>query len=238
MAKKTQVREFVHVEPIQLGHFETTLTGKTSLIMHKFSEKAQRQIEEKQQREGQVKSNKKPPRDPLRELADCVHYFRAKDADLMYTRLKKMNRGKGAQGGDDITKCFQSIPVGFPACGFKEATRRGVKDSGVTMKDFSGMVYMQGLNGQPDLMEIKFKKAFFRVDHVIIGMGIRDIRYRPEFRNWSTKMLIEFSKNEIRIQDVINAINRGGNNCGVGEWRPGSPQKPGPNGRYMAKNGK
>ena len=70
---------------------------------------------------------------------------------------------------------------------------------------------MAEIEGTPEMRE----------DMVRIGMGTADIRYRGEFKKWSTTLKIRYNKNAISAEQIINLINVGGFACGVGEWRPG-----------------
>ena len=63
-----------------------------------------------------------------------------------------------------------------------------------------------------------------------VGMGVADLRYRGEFRNWWADLPIEYNRSsQYSLEAIINIINAGGFVCGVGEWRP---EKDGNFGRY------
>lgn len=80
------------------------------------------------------------------------------------------------------------------------------------------------------MLEIKSDPPIMREDMVKVGMGTADIRYRGEFRNWSTDMKITYNKNgQYSLEQIINIINAGGFCCGVGEWRP---ERDGQNGTF------
>ena len=60
-----------------------------------------------------------------------------------------------------------------------------------------------------------------REDMVKVGMGTADIRYRPQFNNWSMDLVISYNAaGDFSLESIINAINAGGYVCGLGEWRP------------------
>ena len=69
---------------------------------------------------------------------------------------------------------------------------------------------MAEINGTPEMRE----------DMVRIGMGTADIRYRGEFKNWSTILTIRYNERAMSLEQIINLFNIGGFSCGVGEWRP------------------
>ena len=55
---------------------------------------------------------------------------------------------------------------------------------------------------------------------VRIGMGTADIRYRGEFKKWSTTLHIRYNSNAMSAEQIVNLFNVAGFACGVGEWRP------------------
>ena len=48
----------------------------------------------------------------------------------------------------------------------------------------------------------------------------KDLRFRPEFRNWKAKLLIRYDADRVTVEQVANLLNHGGQTVGVGEWRP------------------
>jgi hypothetical protein len=52
------------------------------------------------------------------------------------------------------------------------------------------------------------------------GMGkTPDVRFRPEFQSWSTRLIIEYSDTLLQPQSIADLLQRAGN-VGIGEWRP------------------
>lgn len=246
MAKRTtktsRDKHEVVIPAMKRGIVEVLVGGDTPLLQHQFSGKAARQMEWDQCNPDPTSKRgrrNKEPRDPVREFVEAIHLIDETDREVLYKRLVKMKNPDGVYKGPaaaaDVTKAFKGIRVGFPASGFKEACRRGVKDTGMSMTDFAANVWINGTDGTY-LVEIKFKKVNFRRDHVRIGGMSKstDLRYRPEFIGWSAALDISFDSEKVTVQDVHNAVERGGAKCGVGEWRPNST-KPGEFGRFRVK---
>lgn len=59
-----------------------------------------------------------------------------------------------------------------------------------------------------------------REDMVRVGMGTADLRYRPEFSEWRTKILVRYNTNVLSEAQILNLLNVAGFAVGVGEWRP------------------
>jgi hypothetical protein len=51
------------------------------------------------------------------------------------------------------------------------------------------------------------------------GIGrVPDVRFRPSFRNWKARLIIQFA-DVVTVQTVVDLLNRAGH-AGIGEWRP------------------
>lgn len=240
MANKTKapskVQEVVTIRELRMGLLSVPVVSRTSMIQHAFSAKAEKQMEDVQTAKDKTSTpgkKNRPAKDVIEEFTGAIHLLEEKDRSKLYDRLAKLNRGKGPTDMQDVTACFKGIRVGFPAHGVKESCRRGVKGSGMPMTDFSASLWIFGTDGT-DLVEIKFKKCLFRRDHVRIGGQFKttDLRYRPEFFDWSMVIEIEYDEGSITPQDIFNSISRAGVKCGIGEWRPNAPSKPGNHGCF------
>lgn len=73
-----------------------------------------------------------------------------------------------------------------------------------------------------------------REDCVRVGAGSADLRYRPEFREWSVTFEIEYEASTITLEDMANLIERAGFSVGINEWRP---EKGGEFGRFQLRRG-
>lgn len=172
--------------------FEVIIEGTAPLIMHAWSEKAKAMMRDKQQGK---KATKKEPKDPR--------------VEWMGGRLLD------DQGRDCISAmCFKNAIV--DTASFID---------GITKVQLRGSVFVLG-----DLIPIEYeadpkapdgKKApHMREDMVRVGMGVADIRYRPEYRGWSCKLRIRHMANVISTQDVMTLLSTAGLVNGMGEMRP------------------
>ena len=104
---------------------------------------------------------------------------------------------------------------GFPAVAFKAAAIDACSHiSGITKVVARGAFHideeMVKIIGRPSMRE----------DMVRIGMGTADIRYRGEFKKWSTKFVVRYNASVISVDQIFNLFNTAGFAIGVGEWRP------------------
>jgi hypothetical protein len=71
-----------------------------------------------------------------------------------------------------------------------------------------------------NLVEMECDDPIMREDVVRVGMGGTDLRYRPEFRNWSIVVTCHIDKETVTTEAVLNLFNRAGFGVGLQEWRP------------------
>lgn len=106
--------------------------------------------------------------------------------------------------------------VGFPAAGFK----RGMIESASFVGDkfFSKKLVSGGvriLNGEEGLIPIKYSK----MDVFQHNIG-HNVKFSPQFHDWSCELVIQYDANNISAQDIVNLLNYAGMYIGVGSFRP------------------
>jgi hypothetical protein len=74
-----------------------------------------------------------------------------------------------------------------------------------------------------------------REDVVRVANGAPDLRYRPEFGEWSMDLTIDYDGELIGPETIINLLQRAGFGVGLGEWRPSSPKSSGEYGRFQVE---
>ncbi len=192
---------------INLTHIgtETLLVpvlGTSSLIVHRFSEKAKRQMLDNMQGRKAPKENK--------------------DADAEYeAAFYRMADGS----------------YGMPSVAFKSATVGGARFyNGVTMTAMKQFMFVGGDAGMDGrAMTRLVGEPKMREDVVTVGRGGSDLRYRPEFPEWSAVLQITYVTSALTQGSVLSLIDAGGRFVGVGEWRP---EKDGEFGTYRVDRDK
>jgi hypothetical protein len=112
---------------------------------------------------------------------------------------------------------------GFPAAAFKQATVGGARfyGSSVTMTALRTSMFMKGEPGEDGTSLVTINgEPVMREDVVRVGRGGTDLRYRPQFDDWSTTLTVVFVKSMLTRGSVLSLIDAGGLGVGVGEWRP------------------
>jgi hypothetical protein len=108
---------------------------------------------------------------------------------------------------------------GFPASAFKQCAVRAGKGLGLAMTDTRTLFFVLPNAPDGECVSIKSNKPIMRKDPVNVKTG-KDLRFRPEFKNWKAELLVKFDADRITIEQIANLLNHGGQTVGVGEWRP------------------
>lgn len=189
-APQTDTDVAITIQPPKTVEFDVVIVGTSPLIMHAWSEKAKEMMRSKQQGR---KAGKKEPKDPRAE----------------WNGGRLLNEA----GRDCISAmCFKNAIV--DTASFID---------GITKVQLRGSVFILGdlipIDFEPDPKSPDHKSPHMREDMVRVGMGVADIRYRPEYRNWSCKLRIRHMANVISTQDVITLLATAGLVNGMGERR-------------------
>lgn len=176
----------VTVQEFSIRTVTIPVVGVSPLIVHAWSEKSIKMIQDKQA--GKAKNKKHEIRKPEQEYEAAKH--------------------KSPSGWD-----------GFPAAGFKAAMIRGAKMIGMVMKDTQVSFFIQADCEETQLVRIKGKSRM-RTDMVRVGMGSSDVRYRPEYLEWSAKLIVEFNEGVVSLDQIFQLVKAAGYGCGIGEMRP------------------
>lgn len=202
---KKSTTEIIEIRPIQIQKATIHIVGDTPLIMHAWSEKAKREMLEKQMKATKTKS--RDAKNPVEDFIRSMYWLSPMPEEMTMDAFEE-SVANGAR-------------FGFPITAFKQAAISAAYRMGWTKDKMSmrGAFFIDGDENQ--MLEIKSDAPIMREDMVKVGMGTADIRYRGEFRNWSADISISFNANgQYSLEQIINVINAGGYVCGVGEWRP------------------
>lgn len=205
MAKKSTTTEVLEIKPIEIQKTTIRIVGDTPLIMHAWSEKAKREMLEKQMKTTKTKARE--AKNPVEDFIRSMYWLSEMPTDFTEEGFYKTIEN-GAR-------------FGFPVTAFKQAAISAAYRQGWTKDKMSlrGVFFIEGDENQ--MVEIHSDPPIMREDMVRVGMGTADIRYRGEFRNWWADLTVSLNMNgQYRLEQVINVLNAGGFVCGVGEWRP------------------
>jgi len=190
----------IAIPTIDIRHFELTIIGDTPLIVHKFAEKAKRQMLEKQMKTAKSKGH--DTKNPVEDFIESLYWLEGAPKEYTEEAFESAIKA-GAR-------------FGFPSTAFKAAAVSAGYRTGVTKDKVSA-------NGSfhimPEFVEI-IGTPHMREDMVRVGMGTADIRFRGEFSTWKAVLPVTYNASIYSLEQLVNLFNLGGFACGIGEWRP------------------
>lgn len=203
----------IEIRPMDIQRVAIRIKGDSPLIVHAWSEKAKKMILDKQMKV--TKTSAKEARNPYQEFIDSMYWLTEKPkADPKEFEKAVKNGAKW----------------GFPVTGIKQSANSTAYRLGWTPNQtmLRCAYFIESEYGE--LFEIKGSVPEIREDNVTIGMGTADLRYRAEFKDWYTDVIVSYNKSgSLTLEQILNIINAGGYSCGLGEWRA---EKDGIFGRY------
>lgn len=208
MAIKKEENNIINIPEIKVKSVEITIIGDTPLIMNAFSEKAKREILDKQMKKAK---KAKEAKNIWECFMNSLHWLTDKPKDYTEEIFNEAMKN-GAK-------------FGFPSVGIKQSAISAAYRAGF----IKNKVCMQGaFHIKEEYVEI-VGDLTMREDYVKIPMGGADIVYRGEFSNWKSIFTVTYDENAISLEQLIQFINYGGFAVGIGDWRP---EKSGNNGMF------
>lgn len=170
------------------------VVGTSPLICHAWSEKAKRQMLDKQMKKA---APAKAAKDPHQDFLDSLY---------------PLPDGSG----------YGFPSIGFKAAMVRAGTYLDIKMTFLRGAFHINGIMGNGedlvrLTGSPDLGT---GDPEMREDMVRIAMGTADIRYRGQFFPWEAEVPVKFNARVISHEQLANLLVNAGFSVGVGEWRP------------------
>jgi hypothetical protein len=187
--------DIITIDKIDTETLMIPIVGTSPLIVHRFSEKAKRQILEAQQGKKSVKQ----VRDPEAEYQAAFY---------------RLTREDGSERFGFPVTAFKSATIG--------AARFYGKSVRMTeLRQFLFFTGLLSLSDPQQLVEIVGEPRM-REDIVRLSGASRapEPRYRPEFWPWSASLEVTYVKTSLSRDSVLSLVDAGGFGVGVGEWRP------------------
>lgn len=163
------------------------------LVIHAFSEKAKKEIRDKQQK---AAKKAKEARDPAAEC-EASKYFDAKGRECAPITAVKKALVSAVTAMSDLKK------VGVRQALFVAPT----------VDPASMLVPIETTAGAAAV-------GVMREDAVTIGMGTRALSYRPEYADWQLPVTVEYNSRLISEQQLLMLAEQAGWGVGICEGRP------------------
>jgi|TARA_R110000787_G_scaffold39498_1_gene98936 hypothetical protein len=193
------MNNIIEIHPVKQKVVELGIEGRSGLICHAYSEKTRKQMQDKHA--GKKVAVKREKRVPEDEYEAC--FYKLEDGTY-----------------------------GFPCTAFKQSAIRAAKMiDGINMTDARQMFFIlpDGRDITRGIACVRIHgEPFMRTDEVKVQQSM-DLRYRPEFTEWTATLKIEYDEDNISASSIASLLSRAGMSVGVGEWRP---EKSGDFGRF------
>lgn len=156
-----------------------------------------------------------------------VHNFSQKAKQAMLDkqqgkRTLKVNRDPKAEYEAAFYRTKDGY--GFPVTAFKAATVSGARFYGkdVKMTELRQFIFMRGILSDtcPQALVEIVGEPHMREDVVRLTGTTADLRYRPEFTEWSAVLEVTYVTSALSRDSILSLVDAGGLGVGVGEWRP------------------
>ena len=192
------------IPALQIKTVDLHIVGDSPLICHAWSEKAKLMMLGKQQKKA---TSAKEIRRPAVEFADSLYWL---------TEKPNLDNVSDEDAQAILNEVIPKSKFGYPSLAFKSAAIYGAFQQKALDKKTTarGAIHIVGefaeINGTPTPRE----------DMARIGMGTADLRFRAEFKSWSTVLHIKYNSGALSLEQVVNLFSIGGFSNGVGDWRP------------------
>lgn len=193
--KKVNVAEEVSMPMVfNLKTITIPIEGISPLIMHKFSEKANKMMKENGLAEAGLKQGgkKKNIADPENDWKACLHL------------------------------CADGKTYGFPAAGFKQGmVNSGYQVFGKKKTNLGAAFNIVADDKEGNLVKI-IGTPQMREDMVRVGTinKVASPRYRPVFPVWGANVTIRYVEGMITPEELVMLLTASGFCYGLGDWRP------------------
>lgn len=206
----TNVSEVV-LEQLKLKTIKITLVGDSPLICHAWSQKAKEMMLHKMLKKASVGREE---RRPTIDFVESLYWLSDKPNLNSLTEEKASER---------LAEIIPKSIFGFPTVAFKSAALdAGFQQGVLAAKAGTAALAKTTARGAihiADDFAVIHGIPMPREDMVRVGQGA-DLRYRAEFKTWSTDLVITFNESAISEEQVLNLFRLGGFANGVGDWRP------------------
>ena len=229
---------------MDMRQYRITLTGASALLMHadnlEWSTKMERWTAEPENKRVSKAGDDRTP--AWRWLGNLYH-------DEEYIGLPS----------DNLMTVLREGGAKVPVPGKKGQTYKRQSQSGIIVNEllwplFPGrmattkndemlIVYPGPLAAKP-LMALQEEKDFARHEAAAVEAGFtlflkrakigmaKHVRVRPRFDYWQASGTVTVFDESISLLVLQGIMDMAGQYCGLGDWRPSSPSKPGPWGRF------
>lgn len=216
--------ERIEIKKVPVERARIKIVGDTPLLVHAWSEKVKKQLlTDMQMSKREKKEKEHEKKDPFADFVEAAYW------------ITPMPQVRGLPEEEQIKLFEEAIEngaqFGFPTIAFKKAAITACYTSGIIKSTtlMRRLFHVNAVHGahvgsSQELAVLNIEEPPECSEDVVkvgpFNNRVPDLRYRPSFRKWSVELEISLIKTGMfTMNDIINAIDRGGFMNGVGEWR-------------------
>ena len=139
-----------------------------------------------------------------------------RDKQQKKAATKKETRDPEAEFKSSLYPMPDGHGFGFPAVAFKSAA----VDACSHVDGITKVVARGAFHINEALLKIEGDEPTMREDMVRLAMGVADLRFRGEFKQWKVTIPLRYNASVISTEQIVNLFNTGGFAVGIGEMRP------------------
>lgn len=212
--KKTQSKEIL-IPAIDIQYLTLKIVGDTPLIVHNWSEKAKKEMLDKQMKKA---TKGREAKNPVGDFIDSLYWLTPPPVEKTEEGFAEAIQNGARFGFKNIAVKASAVSAGYRAGLTKDkVTMNGAFHIDGEFFEIHGTIPSEGI------------VPIMREDMVRVGMGTADIRFRGAFVDWWAEIAVKYNASVVSAEQIVNLFNLGGFACGLGEWRP---EKGGMNGMY------
>lgn len=199
MSTKSKIRVLKPRET-KIETLHIPLIGTSPLIVHRFGEKAKREMLEKQMK---TAKGLKEARDPLAEAAETEHKTTDGHAAFPIVGLKAAMVSAARLMDFKMTQIQQAVAV--------------TGDASAPLN-----TAFEGAHVRDLVMEIVVTPADrnIREDVCRLQNGTAMLRYRYEYQRWAANAVVSYNAEFLSEDQLAQLVYGAGQTVGLGEWRP------------------
>lgn len=200
-------REITPIKRVDLDvrFMEVTIKGTERLVLHAWSEKAKLMMLKKQLGEA---SAGKERRDPVADFK-AAGYRLPDGSGFGFPAVAIKSAAVSAAGDVELKKV--NLRRAFHVIGDLIKIEAPPITEPLTAED---------VQYGPQIADDHKHGASMRSDMVRIGMGVADVRFRPQFVNWQASFTVRYNARVVTVEQLTNLFNTAGFGVGICEHRP------------------
>ena len=152
--------------------------------------------------------------------ADLIqHHFGQKSIEQMLAKHMGISVQRDKKKPSELIEAATIYNADGKVCMSPVCFKKAMLCASTQLKGLKKTQLRPALFVQGGSVPIKYSRMEPRMDVTRLPNRQPDVRFRPAFKDWSARLIIQFNSQVLSVQTVVDLLNRAGSS-GIGEWRP------------------